>query len=175
MFKLWRFVATSVAVGAVAGCASREPPPAPRPITVLPSAAAALTPAAYVQLAAASSLFAIRASELAGTHAQSSAVRSTAGAVARDQGGVAAQLSYAGRRVDLLPSSSLPPALAGDLERLRLSTSFDSDYRRLVGNALARALEAHEVFARAGSSPTLRPVANMAAPITRRDLEAVRR
>ncbi|MEO6580541.1 MAG: hypothetical protein ABIN83_05270, partial [Sphingomicrobium sp.] len=58
---------------------------------------------------------------------------------------------------------------------LAQSSDFDRDYRRLVGGALARALEAHEVFARGGSSATLRPVAQMAAPVTRRNLDAVRR
>ena len=65
--------------------------------------------------------------------------------------------------------------MLADLERLRTSANFDADYRALVGRALARALEAHEVFARKGSSATLKPVAGMAAPVTRRDLEAVRR
>ena len=95
--------------------------------------------------------------------------------LARDQGGVAAQLSFAGRRLELLPSAALTDAQAAELERMRLSSDFDSDYRRSVSGALARALEAHQAFARSGSSPTLRPVAEMAAPVTRRNLEALRR
>ncbi len=158
-----------------ASCGTRQPPPAPRPVTVLPSAVAALTPAVYMQLAASSSLFAIRASELAGSLAHDGAVRSAAQSVIRDQGGVASQLSFAGRRLDLLPSATMTDAMAADLARLRTSADFDRDYRQLVGDALARALQAHETFARAGSSPTLRPVATMAAPVTRRNLDAVRR
>ena len=159
----------------IAGCAGERADPPPRAVTVLPSAAAALTPAVYMQVASSASLFAIRASELARTQARSSAVRTAAASVASNQGGVAAQLSYAGRRLDLLPRSALPPEMEADLERLRASGNFDADYRALVGRALSRALEAHEVFARRGSSATLKPVASMAAPVTRRDLDAVRR
>jgi predicted outer membrane protein len=162
---------------ALAGCASREPPPPPRPAPLpapLP-AVAALSPAVYFQLATAASLFAVRASELASGRASSAALRDTARRIADDQRGVASQLSFAGRRLDLLPSASLPPPMVADLERLNLSPDFDSDYRRLVGAALERSLDAHEAFARAGASPTLRPVAGMAAPATRRDLEALGR
>ncbi len=159
----------------VAGCAGERAAPPPRPVTVLPSAAAALTPAIYMELASSSALFAIRASELARTQASSSSVRNAAATVAADQGGVASQLSYAGRRLDLLPRSALPPELQADLERLQSSGNFDADYRALVGRQLARALEAHQVFAARGSSATLKPVAGMAAPVTRRDLDAVRR
>jgi putative membrane protein len=174
MLRNARFVATLAIVVLTAGCAQERAAPPPRPITVLPSAAAALTPAIYMELASSSALFAIRASELARTQARSSATRSAAATVASDQGGVASQLSYAGRRLDLLPRSALPPALQADLERLRSSGDFDADYRALVGRQLARALEAHQVFAARGSSATLKPVAGMAAPITRRDLDALR-
>jgi putative membrane protein len=159
----------------VSACAGERAAPPPRPVTILPSAAAALTPALYMQLASSVSLFAVRASELARTQARSASVRNAAATVASDQGGVASQLSYAGRRLDLLPRSTLPSDLEADLDRLRSSGNFDGDYRQLVGRALARALEAHEVFARRGSSATLKPVAGMAAPVTRRDLDAVRR
>lgn len=160
----------------LAGCGG-GPAPAPRPAAsfVLPSTAAALSPAIYVQLASASSLFAVRASQLASERARSSRVRAAAQSILQDQGGVAAQLSFAGRRLELLPSATLTPAQAAELDALRASPDFDSDYRRAVGDALARALEAHEAFARAGSSPTLRPVAQMAAPVTRRNLNSVRR
>ena len=161
---------------AVAGCGGgRQAPPPPRPATILPSAAAALTPALYMQLASASSLFAIRASEMAASRAADTSLRSTARSIAADQGGVGSQLSYAGRRLDLLPRAELPEGMAADLARLEAAADFDAEYRRLVGAALARALEAHETFARGGSSATLRPVAEMAAPVTRRNVEALRR
>lgn len=173
--RIWPLALALPAV-LVAGC-GRGPDPAPRRAApfVLPSTAAALSPAIYMQLASTSSLFAVRASELAAERARSSGIRSAAQSIVQDQRGVAAQLSFAGRRLELLPSATLTAAQAAELEALRASADFDSDYRRAVGGALARALEAHEAFARAGSSPTLRPVAQMAAPVTKRNLDSVRR
>lgn len=160
----------------LAGCGG-GPRPAPRPSApfVLPSAAAAMSPAVYMQLASTASLFAVRASELAAERASSGAVRSAAAAIVRDQAGVAAQLSFAGRRLELLPGATLTPAQSAAIERLRTSADFDSDFRRAVAAALAEALDAHQAFARSGSSPTLRPVAEMAAPVTRRNLDSLRR
>jgi putative membrane protein len=158
----------------LAACAQKSAPP-PRPITILPSAVAALTPALYMQLASSTALFAVRASELAQDRALDGGLRADARRIAQDQGGVGAQLSFAGRRIDLLPRAALPEPMEADLARLAQSNDFDRDYRQLVGQALARALEAHETYARAGSSPTLRPVAQMAAPATRGNLDLVRR
>lgn len=160
----------------IAGCGGRPAPPqrSAAPF-ILPSTAAALTPAAYMQLASTSSLFAIRASELAAERARSGDVRRAAQSIVQDQGGVAAQLSFAGRRLELLPSASLTAEQSDELDRLRQSPDFDSAYRRSVTAALGRALEAHRTFARAGSSPTLRPVAEMAAPVTRRNLDQLGR
>jgi predicted outer membrane protein len=168
--------AATIAALALAGCAPREAPP-PRPVSA-PAALpviTALSPALYFQLAANSSLFAVRASELAMARSSSAALRDAARQIAEDQRGVASQLSFAGRRLDLLPSASLPAPMAVDLERLAASMDFDSDYRRLVGSALERSLRAHEDFVRAGTSPTLKPVAEMAAPVTRRSLRALER
>lgn len=169
-----RLVVIGALAVAVASCGTKQAPPS-RPITVLPSAVAALTPALYMQVASNSALFALRASELAATRASDGGLRANARAIAQDQGGVGAQLSYAGRRVDLLPRATLPETMEADLARLNQSPDFDRDYRQLVGRALAQALEAHETFSRGGSSATLRPVAQMAAPVTRRNLDALRR
>lgn len=158
----------------LANCSTSRAPP-PRPVTVLPSEAAALTPAIYMQVASNVALFAVRASQLAEQRSTDGGLRSSARVIAADQRGVGSQLSFAGRRLDLLPRDNLPAAMEADLASLAQSGDFDREYRRLVGQALARALEAHELFARAGSSATLRPVAAMAAPVTRRDLNAVRR
>ena len=157
---------------ALAACAQKTS--SPRPLTILPSAIAALTPALYMQLASNTALFAVRASELALARASDGGLRADARAIAQDQGGVGAQLSFAGRRLDLLPRADLPDTMKADLALLAQSSDFDRDYRLLVGQTLARALEAHETFARGGSSATLRPVAQMAAPVTRRNLASVR-
>lgn len=170
--------AAAISALALGGCARREAPPArtaPAPAPATLPAVAALSPTIYFQLVASSSLFVVRASELAAERASSNALREAARRIAADQRGVASQLSFAGRRLDLLPGATLPSPLAADLERLQLSADFDSDYRRLVGTALERSLRAHESFARAGDSPTLRPVAQMAAPATRRDLDLLGR
>lgn len=165
-----------LALAALAGCGGRRDAPPPRAAPfILPSSAAALSPAIYMQLASTASLFAIRASELAAQRSTNGRTRAAAQAIISDQGGVAAQLSFAGRRLELLPSAALTAAQAAELDRMRQSSDFDSDYRRAVSAELTRALEAHQAFARAGSSPTLRPVAEMAAPATRRNLEALRR
>ena len=167
-------IAVAGLVLAAAACAQKTTPP-PRPVTVLPSAIAALSPAIYMQVASNSALFALRASELAATRASDSGLRAQARTIAQDQGGVGAQLSFAGRRVDLLPRADLPAAMEADLARLGQSNDFDRDYRQLVSRALSQALDAHETFSRGGASPTLRPVAQMAAPVTRRNLDALRR
>ena len=168
--------AAAFAALALSGCAKQEaPPPRPAPPPASLPAVAALSPAIYFQLAANSSLFAVRASELAMARSSSAALRDAARQVAEDQRGVASQLSFAGRRLDLLPSATLPEPMAADFDRLQMSADFDSDYRRLVGAALERSLRAHEAFARSGDSPTLRPVAEMAAPATRRNLRALGR
>lgn len=156
------------------GCGSKPAPtPASAPF-VLPSAAAALSPALYMQLAATSSLFAIRASEIAAERG-GSRTRDVARTIIADQKGVGSQLSYAGRRLDLLPSATLTAQQQADLDRLEASGDVDGDYRRMVGGVLARALEAHRTFAARGDSPTLRPVAEMAISPTARNLDAVRR
>ena len=92
---------------AIAAC-SQGPRPAPRPVTILPSAAASLSPAMYMELVSNAALFAVRASALAEQRSSNEGVRSDAREVAADQGAIGAQLSYAGRRVDLLPRADLP-------------------------------------------------------------------
>lgn len=164
---------TSIAL--LAGCASKPAAPPPSSTFVLPSTAAALTPAIYMTLASTSSLFAIRASELALERSGSSVTRSAAQSIIADQGGVGSQLSFAGRRLELLPSATLTDAQTADLERLRASADFDRDYRKLVGDVLTKAFDAHRTFAAAGGSPTLRPVAEMAAPVTKKNLDALKR
>lgn len=164
---------TAILALAIAACATR---PAPAPVTApatsaIAPVAAALAPAAYMQLAASSALFAVRASELVAERSSDAHVRSVARTIAQDQRGVGAQLNMAGRRLNLLPSARLNEAQAADLERLVNSPDVDGLYRQLVAPVLSRSLQAHSAFAARGSSPTLRPVARMAAPATRRNLQ----
>jgi predicted outer membrane protein len=156
------------------GCASRE---ATAPVTSSASVApvaAALAPALYMQLAASSALFAVRASELAAERSSDPRLRSLAQTIAADQRGVGSQLNFAGRRLDLLPSAALTDTQAADLERLRSSANVETTYRQLMDPVLSQALQAHSAFAARGASPTLKPVARMAAPATRRNLQQLR-
>jgi len=177
VFRLVLGVSAAASALGLSGCGGSTRP-APRSASfVLPSSPAvvALAPALYMQLASSSSLFAIRASELAAERAASGSTRLAAQAIIRDQGGVASQLSFAGRRLELLPTAALSAEQSAELDRLRESADFDSDYRRAVGGALSRAYDAHRVFAQSGSSPTLIPVARMAAPVTKRNLDSLGR
>ena len=158
---------------ALAACSS-SPRPAPRAVTVLPSAAASLSPAIYMELVSNAALFAVRASELAEQQSRNAGILADAREVAADQRGIGSQLSFAGRRVDLLPRAEMSPEMSAELAMLAASSDFDRDYRRLVGQTLSKALEAHQIFARGGSSATLRPVAEMAAPVTQRNLARIR-
>lgn len=161
----------------VAGCASR---PAPAPVAIpgatgVAPAAAALAPAAYMQLAASSALFAVRASDLVAQRTGDARLREVARAIAQDQRGIGSQLNFAGRRLDLLPSAALTSEQAADLSRLESVGDVDKLYRQVMDPVLTRAAQLHAAFAVRGSSPTLRPVAQMAAPATRRNLQQLRR
>jgi putative membrane protein len=128
-----------------------------------------------MQIAASSALFAVRASELAAERSTDPRLRDVARTIAQDQRGIGSQLNFAGRRLDLLPSASMTPEQAADLDRLRTAGQVDNLYRQMMAPVLASALQAHSAFAARGASPTLRPVARMAAPATRRNLELLRR
>lgn len=172
-----RRIAALALAGLLAGCATRTPAPPPyqppSPTVPQPAPSASLSPRLYVAVTSNVSLIAVRASTLAISRAADPRLREAARQIAADQAGVAAQLSYAGRRVNLLPDAALPPRMAEDLALLEGSNSFDSDYRALMKRALLRGWQAHAYFAERGESPTLRTVARFAAPVTRRNLEAV--
>jgi putative membrane protein len=164
-------IAVGLTVLLLAGCGGqRTAPPAPPP-TVLPSALAADR---YLEQAASASLFMIRASDLAQSRSRSAAVRAFARTARGDHEGIGSQLSFAGRRLNLLPSATLLPTHRATLSALETSAAFDADYRRSVERVLRDDYALHAAFARSGSSATLRPVATMAAPIVGRELASVR-
>ena len=113
-----RFALIGALAVVVASCGTNRSPP-PRPVTVLPSAAAALTPTLYMSIAGDISLYAVRASEIAIERSADERTRALARGVLADQRGVASQLSMAGRRVNLLPDATLTPLLEEELEALR--------------------------------------------------------
>ena len=167
-----RLASVGISALVIAGCASREAPPPPAPAAVRAAPlATALAPAVYMQVAASSALFAVRASEVAASRSSDPKVRAVARAIAEDQRGIGSQLNLAGRRLNLLPSAALTADQAANLDLLSNSTNVDAAYRQLIAPVLTDAYRAHAAFAARGTSPTLRPVAKMAAPATRRNLQ----
>jgi putative membrane protein len=88
--------------------------------------------------------------------------------------GTSAQLSLEGRRLNLLPSATLNPRHQAMLNALEQAADFDALYRRdqLAVHQEAEAL--HSRYARYGTSPTLRPVAQMMLPIIQRHLRMIK-
>ncbi len=123
--------------------------------------------------AASSALFAVRASNFAEGRGSNNKIKKFATQVVMDQTGVGAQLSFAGRRIDLLPSSRPLPEHQAMLEALATTTDFDATYKAQLARVLRRAAAAHRAFEAAGSSPTLRPVARFAAPVCEKNLAAL--
>jgi putative membrane protein len=167
---------TAVAALALAGCATSEPAAPverPRPSPVLP-VAPAISAAVYVAAASSLDLFAIRSSELALARASDPRLRDFARMVEDAHEGTSAQLSFAGRRLNLLPSASLLPEHQAMLDALAASPDFDNAYRRQQLKVHEEALSLHSGYARSGTSPTLRPVAAAAVPIVQRHLARLR-
>lgn len=160
----------------LAGCArepARTPPPAAQRYPRPPSSPA-LPPAAYVATAASIDLFAIRSSELAMQRLTDGRYRQFAAMVSQHHKGTGAQLSFAGRRLNVLPSATLLPKHQAMILELETSSDFAATYRRLLVETHQDGLNIHLNFAARGSSATLRPVAASAAQIMRRHLTALR-
>jgi putative membrane protein len=166
-----------LALLALGGCASGEAPregargsAARPPIVIRP-----LFPADYMAAASSIDLYEIRSSELALTRSANPRLRDFARTMIADHQGTSAQLSFAGRRLNLLPSASLLPAHQAMFDELSASSDFDATYRRQQAAVHEAALKLHSAFAARGESPTLRAVARNAAPIERRHLDMWRR
>jgi predicted outer membrane protein len=175
MFQILRNIAALAIVFGVAACAREERPPAAppsegrRPPPPVPQGPA-VTEAAFVADNGSIELFVIRSSELALQRSSSARVRDFAATMIEDHKGTSAQLSLEGRRLNLLPSTTLKPSEQAMLESLVVSSRFDADYvhdQRLV-HEQAVALDAS--YAANGHSPTLRPFAAAALPIEQRHL-----
>jgi predicted outer membrane protein len=163
----------------LAGCAPKRPVPPVvpvPPVAPLPPAAA-LDPESYMAFAASSALFAVRASNFAEGRGTTNKIKKFASQVVMDQTGIGAQLSFAGRRIDLLPSSQPLPQHQAMLEQLAVlnGSAFDSLYLRQMASVLTKAEGVHRAFEARGSSPTLRSVAAFAAPVCRKDLDQLRK
>ena len=172
--QLWLAAAVSLVI---AGCASgdqprQRPQPRPRPPAVSPAPAAAT--ADYFHTAASIDLFEVRSSQMALTRARNPRLREFAAMMVSAHNGTAAQLSLAGRRLNLLPSTILMPRHQVMLDELSRTGDFDFHYRRQQVNVHEEALRLHSSYAARGRSATLRPVAANAVPIVRGHLALLR-
>lgn len=177
--RLASIALASLSILALAGCATGDAPAARErareaadrpPVVVRP-----LFPADYMAMASSIDLFEIRSAELAQARAANARHRDFARMMIEAHRGTSAQLSFAGRRLNLLPSSTLPPAHQAMLDELAASGDFDSTYHRQQIAVHEAAVKLHGDFAARGESPTLRAVARAALPIVRGHLDAMRR
>lgn len=165
-----------IAAALLAGCATRTPAPVPaRPIAspanAIPApteAPRAASPAAYLTRAASYDLLMMLAGELAEQRSSDPALQRTARQLAGEHRGLAAQLSLAGRRLNLLPARTLLPNHQNWLEELSGAEEFDPAYRRLARRVHQNGYHMHAAFAANGGSPTLKLVARNAAATERR-------
>lgn len=160
---------------ALASCGRREaPPPAPPAPSPPRVEITPLSPSDYVATASSIDLLVIQASRLAQARTQSARVRDIAATLLADHGGVSAQLSFAGRRLNLLPSATMTSRHQAMLAGLRAAPDFDAAFKRTMIAVHEQGVRVHGDFARAGNSPTLRPVAEIAFPAMRRHLDQLR-
>ena len=163
---------------ALAGCASApstRPAPRPQPNRPVRSLPGAVSAATYVSQAASIDLFVVKSCELAALRSLTPTLRRTAEQLLADHQGTASQLSFAGRRLELLPSASLLPQHQAMLDELAASSDFDRTFVRLQRAVHGQALALHSDYARRGASPTLQPVAANAAAIEQRHLALLNR
>ncbi len=149
----WAVIA---AAALISGCAPKKapPPPAPVPVRPAPPAAVALDPESYMAFTASSALFGVQASRMAEARGSTNKVKKFATQVVMDQTGIGAQLNFAGRYINMLPSSRLLPEHQGMLERLATASDFDGTYKAQLAKVLREAAAAHRAFEASGDSPT---------------------
>ncbi len=169
-------IATGLAVLVLAGCQPSERAPRPRPPgpIVQPPPGPTVSAAAYMASAASIDLFEIQSSQMALSRSRHAFHRNFASMMIGAHRGTSAQLSFAGRQLNLLPPATLLPRHQAMLAELSSSADFDGTYHRQQIAVHEEALRLHSSYARNGASPTLRPVAANAAPIVRRHLEMMR-
>ena len=171
--------AALLALAACGGGAQRVAPPSRISVGIQPlsaeASAALASPQRFVALAGSQSLYSVRASEMAVSRVSSARLRAVADDIAHQQLAIGAQLSFAGRRLDLLPSAEIDARHQAMLDELRGASDFDATYKRQQSAVLGEAWALHRAYAVQGSSPTLRPVAAMAAPILGREVSALRK
>lgn len=165
-----RMMIGGVAVAAlVTACGlSRQPvkPVQPASLPKLPRPAApAISPADYVASAAAIDLYVIKASELALRRSTTRKLQEVATRLISAHQGSSAQLSFGGRRLNLLPSAEMQPRYQALIDQLSASANFDRDYALQMRAVHQQAVTLHSNYAAFGTSPTLIPIARALAPM----------
>jgi len=186
MRRSWKVgIAACGAIGVLidSGCASsvETRSPASRAATAAPSrqstrpvAPIPLPTDQYFSEATAIDLFELRAADIALQRSTGSA-RAFALQAEQHHRALSAQLAFAGRYLDLLPSRSLPPVYQQMLDQLGSSTDFNRLYLTQQRQVCARALQLHSRYASVGTSPTLRPVAQFGVSVINADLQLLAR
>ena len=169
-------IAVVAAVLLVGGCGggARQPAVVAAPSPAVIAAPVMISAAAYVAAASSIDLFAMKSAELALQRAREPANRAFAERVLGAHQGTSAQLSYAGRRLNLLPSATLSPEHQAMLDQLASASDFDRTYRAQQRIVAEQGVRLHGGYARTGDSPTLRPVAQNAENVMRANLQALR-
>jgi len=157
--------------GGGGGGASVQPASSVQAASIAPIA---LSAAAYVAIASSIDLFQVKAAQLALERSQNPANRAFAERMLSAHMGTSQQLSYAGRRLNLLPSATLDPQHQAMLDALAAASDFDNAYRAQENIVLEEGLKLHSSYAKSGGSPTLRPVAANAESVMRANLKALR-
>jgi putative membrane protein len=169
-FRIAVALTVGAAIAGLAGCAPKRQP-APPPPTKSPVELPAERPlptSAYLLKVASIDLYQIRSGELALQRSASAGNRGYAQRMIDAHRGLSAQLSMAGRRLNLLPPNTLQPEHQQWLDQLAATTSaaqFDATYRRQQMVAHDVSYRAHAAYAYGGDSPTLRQVARYSAGV----------
>lgn len=137
--------------------------PMPREM-IIRSVPAAPEPGVYFAQATSIDLFVIRAADIA-LKRSTGPGRSFALQAIQHHQALSAQLAFAGRYLDLLPSRVLPAEYQQMLDLLIATDNFDRVYLAQQRLVCGRALRLHSQFAQAGTSATLRPVAQFGLSI----------
>ena len=120
-------------------------------------------------------LYQVKSAQLALERSHDPANRAFAQRALSSHQGTSAQLSFAGRRLNLLPTATLNPEHQAMFAALSASSDFDRTYRAQQASILKEGVALHASYAKSGSSPTLRPVAANAESVMKANLQALGR
>ncbi|MDQ3080218.1 MAG: DUF4142 domain-containing protein [Pseudomonadota bacterium] len=160
-----------------AGCSTKRAsaPVSPAPAVIItPAPGQVMSPRTYVTTSSSFELLVLRASELAESRSQDPRVKAYASGELDDHRGLSAQLSFAGRGLNLLPSRAMWKSHAQQLAELTATSDFDAIYKKRMIDAHQHHLSLNRDVAQRGTSATLRPVARNAAAVLARHLEQLR-